>query len=130
MIYTYRHLPPNIEGFHSEIIYFFEHLLHRNLAAYDENVLSRHDFIALVNGSQERLKGNLKKITEAYFHLSTKDKNTLKKAFRNNCDISATCKDNRKHLVKYDELKSLFKAFKRLFNYAVGGLPSKSIINR
>jgi 5-methylcytosine-specific restriction endonuclease McrA len=105
MIYTYKPMPYIIEGFDVEISYFFESLFTANLKAYDENILLRANFIPIVNASAGRLKGNLEKITASYHSLTAKDKNTIKKAFKNNRNIGPVCDDNRKHLIKYEALE-------------------------
>jgi len=112
MIYTYKHIPHPIEKFNTEIEFFFKQLFKYNPKKYDEGKLIRPNFLKLVNASPDRLKGSLEKLTLAYHSLNIKDKNILKSAFEKNRKISAACKDQRMHLIKYDEIAN--QSFKLL----------------
>ena len=104
MIYTYKHLSHSIEGFHTEIVYFFEQLFKHTNQNYDEKVLLRSGFIKLVNQSPKLLKANLMAITKSYYLLSSNDKNVVISAFYANCQIKKLCSDIKLEAVKFEEI--------------------------
>ena len=104
MIYAYLHLPHRIEDFHSNIAYFFEQLFANDLAIYDENILLQPAFIPIIKHSGKLVR-YLTDITTQYHHLPDLDKQLLKRALINNCDILNLCNNtNGISPIKYTQI--------------------------
>ncbi|HTA63226.1 MAG TPA: hypothetical protein VK835_12250 [Bacteroidia bacterium] len=116
MIYAYEHIPHTIEGFHENIAYFFDSLVAKDLAKYDEKQLLKKSFIPIINRSK-KLVNALKEITKQYHLLGKKDKKTIKDALKNNVDIKKLCDNTGGYSpVKYvkisdETFKALLKGF-------------------
>ena len=106
MIYTYKYLPHRIEGFHANIVYFFEQLFAHDLSVYDEKTLLRSDFIPIVNASTVRLRNNLELITVTYHSLTNVQKHEIELAFNTNTNIDNLCSDTTIIPYKYESFPS------------------------
>jgi hypothetical protein len=112
MIYAYRHLPHRIEKFHENFIYFFQKMVEKDLAGYNEKELLKAEFAAIVNNSG-KLVGEMRKIIEQYHLLSESDKTIVKQALTNNCEIENLCANSGGFTpIKYEQISS--EAFRNL----------------
>ncbi|MGE0638204.1 MAG: hypothetical protein AB7P01_17295 [Bacteroidia bacterium] len=104
MIYAYKPLTHKIEKFHENFAYFFEKMIEKDLAAYDEKKLLRKPFAKIINASG-KLVGDMKKIVEQYHLLSKADKKVIKDALGNNCEIESLCDNSGGFTpVKYEQI--------------------------
>jgi len=116
MIYAYKHLPHRIERFHENIQYFFKQMIKNDLATYDEKKLLRKSFIPIINHS-DKLTNGLKEIIQKYHLLDDADKNQIKNALGNNCEIENLCSNSGGFTpVKYkqiinEEFRNLLRDF-------------------
>ena len=112
MIYAYKHLPHKIEKFHENIAYFFEKMIEKDLAAYDEKKLLRKPFAKIINDSG-KLVGEMTKIVAEYHLLTKADKKVVKDALENNCEVESLCSNSGGFSpVKFDKISD--EPFKKL----------------
>lgn len=90
MIYAYRHVPHKIEKFHENFAYFFEKMVEKDLAAYDEKQLLKKPFAKIIKDSG-KLVGEMTRIVGQYHLLSNADKRVIKAALENNCEVENLC---------------------------------------
>lgn len=129
MIYTYKYLPHRIEGFHTNIVYFFEQLFANDLAVYDENILLLPVFIPIVNASKVRLRDNLELITRTYNLLTDAEKEQTKLAYSANLDIENLCSNVAQIPFKYEALPiTIRKITKDFFTMLWEDYPQNKIL--
>ncbi|MGC4040340.1 MAG: hypothetical protein QM710_06020 [Flavobacterium sp.] len=112
MIYSYKYLPHKIEKFDENFTYFFTQLVKNDLSRYDENILLKPDFLAIIKSSK-KLIDYLEKITLQYHNLKATDKDVIKNALENNVKLKELCGNiTGANPVKYTAIKNL--TFRRL----------------
>ncbi len=112
MIYAYKPFKHSIEKFHENFAYFFEKIVAKDLATYDEKKLLKKPFAKIINDSP-KLVGEMKNIVAQYHILSNADKQVVKDALGNNFEIENLCNNTGGFSpVKYEQISD--EAFRKL----------------